>query len=120
MRRYLFRAALVAGLFMAGGLLGIGARICGLSGQAAELHRCVLASQQSHPSEDSRAKLAHLDVDVPECMAGAGYEKALNNNNCSLAVWQGDVYCYLPRSLVGKLIYKIQTFSSGITQPSDS
>ena len=53
-------------------------------------------------------------------MAGAGYEKALNNNNCSLAVWQGDVYCYLPRSLVGKLIYKIQTFSSGITQPSDS
>lgn len=112
-RRNLFKAALLVGLFIAGGLFGIGARlwIGGLNAQRAQLDRCILASQQSHPNEDARSMMAHLDAEVPECMAGAGYEKALDNNNCNLAVWQGDVYCYLPKSLVGKLIYKIETFS---------
>ena len=120
MRRELFRAVVIAaGLFIVGGLFGLGARTWGLDEQRAQLHRCILTSQQSHPSDDARTKLAHLDVEVPECMAGAGYEKALNNDNCSLAVWQGDVYCYLPKSLVGKLMYRIATISSGNTSDQD-
>lgn len=115
MRRNLFKTALIAGLFVGSGLVlvAIGLRTWGLNEQRAQLHRCVLTSQQSHANDDARTKLAHLDAEIPECMAGAGYEKALDNDNCSLAVWQGDVFCYLPKSAVGKLIYKIATFPIG-------
>lgn len=113
MRRKLFRVALIADIVIVGCILVIGARIWqvgGLNGQRAQLHQCVLATQQSHPNEDARSRMAHLDAEVPECMERAGYEKALDNNDCVLSVWQGDVYCYLPKSAVGKLIYKIETF----------
>jgi hypothetical protein len=112
-----FTAALVAGLVIAGGLFGVGARIGigGLNGQRTQLHQCVLASQHDHPSEDTRSLLAHLRVAVPDCMEAAGYVKALDNDNCALALWQGDVYCYLPKSLVGKLLYKMATLAGRIT-----
>jgi hypothetical protein len=42
-------------------------------------------------------------------MEAADYVKALDNDNCGLALWQGDLYCYLPKSFVGKLLYKIGT-----------
>lgn len=122
MRRNLFKAvALIAGFVIAGGLVGIGARkwVRGLDEQHAQLHRCITASEQSHRNEDARALMEDLDRDVPECMDRAGYEKALDNDNCSLAVWQGDVYCYVPKSRVGKLIYKIQTFSVRNTSAGD-
>ena len=111
-RRILIGVGLVAGFFIVGGLFSIGARmwIGGLNEQSAQLHQCVLTSQHAHPNEDARSMLAHLDVEVPECMEGAGYEKALDNNNCSPTVWQGDVYCYLPKSFLARLLYKIETF----------
>lgn len=117
MRRNFFKVALVAGLFIVGGLFGILARMCigGFNEQFAQLDRSILASQHSHPNEDARSTMSHLDVEVPECMEEAGYEKALDNENCSTALWEGNVYCYVPKSLVGKLIYRIETFSGGNT-----
>jgi len=81
----------------------------GLNNQRAQLHQCVLASQHDHPSEDTRSLLTHLQAELPECMEAADYVKALDNDNCGLALWQGDLYCYLPKSFVGKLLYKIGT-----------
>jgi hypothetical protein len=108
-RQTLFNAALIAGLFILGGLCGLGARtwIGGLRAQHAQLERCILASKQAHSREDARSTLAHLDVEVPVCMNGAGYEKALNNKSCISAFWEGDVFCYLPKSYLGKLVYGI-------------
>jgi hypothetical protein len=103
-RRNLFKAALIAGLVVAGGLAGIGGRLWALNERLSQLHQCVLASRQSHPDADARARLAYFDAEIPECMAGAGYEKALNNNRCTPAVWQGDIYCYLPKGFIGKLM----------------
>jgi hypothetical protein len=104
MRRNLFAAALIAGLVVVGGLVGIGARLWALNERGTQLHQCVLASQLSHPDADARARLAYFDAEVPECMAGAGYEKALDSNRCSPEVWQGDVYCYLPTGFIGMLM----------------
>jgi hypothetical protein len=112
-RQSLFNAALIAGLFILGGLCGLGARmwIGGLSVQHARLERCILASKQAHSREDARSTLTHLDVEVPACMNGAGYEKALNNKSCASAFWQGDVFCYLPKSYLGRLVYRIDAAS---------
>jgi hypothetical protein len=117
-RQTLINLALIAGLFILGGLCGVGLRtwIGGLKDQHAHLERCILASKQSHPNEDARSTLAHLTVEVPECMDGAGYEKALNNKSCATALWQGDVFCYLPRSYLGKLIYRMEAGSKGELQ----
>jgi len=108
-RRIFFNVALIAGLFILGGLCGVGVRwIGGIRVQHAQLERCILSSKHSHPNEDARAKLAGLDVEVPKCMNGAGYEKALDNRGCAPAFWQGDVFCYSPRSYLGKLIYRLE------------
>src|ERR1035438_4955812 len=69
------------------------------------------SSVDSHPSEDARSTLARLDVEVPACMNAAGYEQALNNQNCAPAFWQGDVFCYLPKSYLSKLIYRLEAAS---------
>src|SRR5271165_3197999 len=105
--------ALIAGLFILGGLCGLGARawIGGLGVQHAQLERCILSSKHSHPSEDARSTLAHLDVEVPACMNAAGYEKSLDNQNCASEYWQGDVFCYLPKSYLGKFIYRLEAAS---------
>jgi hypothetical protein len=112
-RQTLFNVALIAGLFILGGLCGLAARTWsgGLRVQHAQLERCILASKHSHPSEDARSTLARLDVEVPACMNAAGYEKALDNQNCAPAFWQGDVFCYLPKSYLGKLIYRLEAAS---------
>ena len=115
-RRILFGVAVVAGLLIAGAACGVGMRVWvgGLNGQRARLHQCVVTSQQAHRNEDARSLLAHLQAEVPECMAAAGYDKALDNDHCDLAIWQGDVYCYLPKSSAGKLLYKIATLADRI------
>ncbi|MGO9995125.1 MAG: hypothetical protein ACLPTF_21790 [Steroidobacteraceae bacterium] len=112
-RQAYFNIALIAGLFILGGLCGLGVHtwIGGLGVQHAQLERCILASKHSHSGENARSTLAHLDVEVPACMNAAGYEKALNNKNCAPAFWQGDVFCYLPKSYLGKLIYRIEAAS---------
>ena len=112
-RQVFFNFALIAGLFILGGLCGLGARtwLGGLKDQHAQLERCSLTSKHSHPNEDPRSTLAHLAVEVPACMNGAGYVKALDNKGCGPALWQGDVFCYLPKSSLGKLIYRIETSS---------
>jgi hypothetical protein len=112
-RQTLFNVAFIAGLFILGGLCGMGARtwIGGLGVQHAQLERCMLNSKHSHSSEDARSTLAHLDVEVPACMNAAGYERALDNKSCSPAYWQGDLFCYVPRSYLGKLIYRIEAAS---------
>ena len=112
-RQTIFNAAFIAGLFILGGLCGMGARtwIGGLGVQHAQLERCMLNSKHSHPGEDARSTLAHLDVEVPACMNAAGYEKALDNKSCSPAYWQGDLFCYVPRSYLAKLIYRIEAAS---------
>jgi hypothetical protein len=113
-RKTLFNVVLIAGIFLLGGLCGLGARtwIGGLRVQHAQLERCILASKHAHPSEDARSTLGHLDVEVPECMNAAGYEKALDNQSCAPAFWQGDVFCYLPKSYLGKLIYRLEAHQS--------
>jgi len=113
MRSYLFKAALIAGLFAAGGLCGVGARMWlgGLREQHAQLERCILAAKHSAPERDARSTLARLDLEVPACMNDSGYEKALNNESCEPAMWQGDVFCYLPKSAFGRLIYRIEAHS---------
>src|SRR5579863_2791183 len=112
-RRTLLNVALIAGLFILGGLCGLGVRmwIGGLGVQHAQLERCILASKHAHAREDARSTLAHLDVEVPACMNAAGYEGALDNKSCSPASWQGDVFCYVPKSHLGKLIYRIESAS---------
>jgi len=112
-RQTFLNVALIAVLLVIGGLCGVGARmwIGGLKQQHAQLERCILESKHFHPHEDARSTLAHLDVEVPTCMNGAGYEKALDNKGCGPALWQGDVFCYLPKSSLGKLIYRIETSS---------
>jgi hypothetical protein len=109
----LFNVALIVGLSILGGLCGLGARtwIGGLRQQHAQLERCILTSKHSHAHEDARSTLTLLDVEVPACMNAAGYEEALDNTSCGPAVWQGDVFCYLPKSYLGKLIYRIETAS---------
>jgi hypothetical protein len=109
-RQLLFNVALIAGLFALGSFCGVGARtwIGGLQEQRAQLQRCVLTSKSSHPGEDARSRLMHLDADVPACMNEAGYEEALDNGSCNPAYWQGDVSCYLPKSGLGKLIHRLQ------------
>jgi hypothetical protein len=112
-RQTFFNVGLMAGLFILGGLCGLGVRTCigGLRVQNAQLERCILTSKRSHPSGDARSRLAHLDVEVPACMNEAGYVKALNNKSCAPAFWQGDVFCYLPKSYLGKLIYRLEAAS---------
>ncbi len=112
-RETFFNVALIAGLCILGGLCGLGLRmwIGGLRVQNAQLERCILTSKRSHSSEDARSTLAHLDVEVPACMNAAGYVKALNNESCAPAFWQGDVFCYLPKSHLGKLIYRLEAAS---------
>ena len=105
--------ALIAGLFIAGGLCGVGVWIGGVKQQYVQLEQCVLASRHSHQHEDARSVLAHLEAEVPMCMDGAGYERAISNENCSAALWQGNVFCYLPKSFLGKLVYRIETSSHG-------
>ena len=109
-----FGVALIAGLFVAGGFCGMAARlwIGGRNAQHAQLERCVLASKHLHPNRDARATLARLDVEVPACMNGAGYEQALDNDGCESAMWQGNVFCYVPKSSVGRLIYRIESRSA--------
>ncbi len=110
-RRHLFHAALIAGLFVLGGLCGLGARIWigGLGVQRAQLQRCILSSKHSHASEDTRSSLARLESEVPVCMNAAGYERALDNANCAREFWQGDVFCYLPKSRLGRLVYRLES-----------
>jgi len=114
-RQILFNVALIVGLFVLGGLCGLAGRawIGGFKAQHAQLERCILSSRQSHPREDVRSKLAYLDAEVPACMNASGYEQALGNQNCSAAFWQGDVFCYLPKGSLGKLIYRIEASSAG-------
>ena len=109
-RKIILNAALIVGLFLLGGLCGLGARtwIGGLRVQHAKLEGCILASKHGHPSEDARSTLAHLDGEVPACMNAAGYEKALDNPHCAPVFWQGDVFCYLPKSYLGRLIYRLE------------
>jgi hypothetical protein len=113
-RQTLFNVALIAGLFILGGLCGLGLRtwIGGLGVQNARLQACILTSKRSHPSEAARSTLAHLDVEVPTCMNAAGYVKALDNKSCAPAFWQGDVFCYLPKGHLGRLIYRLEAASS--------
>jgi hypothetical protein len=107
-KRGLLTVALIAGLFVSGGLCGLAARkIGGLDQQRAQLSRCVLASRQPHPNERPRDALARLMAEVPACMNAAGYEHVVNNMSCSQVAWQGDVFCYVPKSYLGKLIYRL-------------
>jgi hypothetical protein len=108
-RRYLFAVAVIVGCIVVGGVAGTAVRwwVAGLNGQRAHLHECVVTSQQMHPNENAASMLAHFQAEVPSCMATAGYIQALDNKNCSPQLWQGDVYCYEPKSAVGKLLFKI-------------
>jgi len=110
MRRTLASVALIAGLFIAGGLCGVGIHrwIGGLGRQHAQLEQCILTSKRSHPNEAARSTLTHLQAEVPICMDAGGYERALGDENCSDAMWQGDVFCYLPKSFLGKLVHRIE------------
>jgi hypothetical protein len=114
-RSYWVNGALIAGLFAAGGLCGVGARLWmgGLKAQHAQLERCLLASKHSSLDKDAQSTLARLEVEVPACMNGAGYEKALDNESCEPAMWQGDVFCYLPKSSLGRLIYRMDAHWDG-------
>jgi hypothetical protein len=126
MRRSLASVALLVGLLAAGALCGAGIYrwVGGLGRQHAQLEQCVLASRHAHPSEAARSQLTRLEAEVPRCMNAAGYEKALGNENCPPALWQGDVFCYVPKSFLGKLVYRIETSAQkkrtgdeGKTQP---
>jgi hypothetical protein len=111
MRRTLPSVALLAGLSIAGALCGAGMHrwVGGLGRQHAQLEQCVLASRRMHPNEAARSTLTRLEADVPNCMDAAGYEKELGNENCGAATWQGDVFCYMPRSFLGQLVYRLET-----------
>jgi hypothetical protein len=111
MRRSLLSVALLAGLLAAGAVCGAGVYhwVGGLGRQHAQLEQCVLASRHAHPSEAARSQLTRLEAEVPGCMDAAGYEKALGNENCPPALWQGDVFCYVPKSFLGRLVQRIET-----------
>ncbi len=121
-RRLFIDAAVLSVLLIAGALCGTAAHlwIGGLRAQHVQLERCIATTRQSHSNEDARSTLARLDADVPECMHAAGYESALDNRGCSPAFWQGDVFCYLPKSSLGKLIYRIEAASADKTIKNDS
>jgi hypothetical protein len=107
-KRAFLTVALIAGLFVSGGLCGLAVRrIGGLDQQRAQLNRCALASRQAHPNERPRDALARLIAEVPACMNAAGYEQAVDNTSCGRVAWQGDVFCYVPKSYLGKLIYRL-------------
>jgi hypothetical protein len=109
-RRALVNAAFLGGLLIAGVLCGAGLhRIGGFGRQHAQLEQCVLAVRHAHPNDAARSTLRHLEEEVPICMDAAGYEQALGNENCGPVMWQGDVFCYLPKSYVGRLVYRIET-----------
>jgi len=110
-RQYLAGIAIVLGCIAAGCLVGAGARwwIGGLNGQRAQLHECVVASQRAHANEGAGKMLAYLQAEVPPCMNAAGYTAALDNRDCGRALWQGDAYCYIPESRVGRLLFRIMT-----------
>jgi uncharacterized NAD(P)/FAD-binding protein YdhS len=112
LRRYLTGIAIIAGCIVAGGLAGTGARwwVAGLNGQRAQLHECVVATQHAHPNEDAGKTLADLEAEVPDCMKAAGYAEALQNKDCSPQLWQGNVYCYMPESRIGRWLFKIASF----------
>jgi hypothetical protein len=127
MHRTLPSAALLAGLLIAGALCGAGIHrwIGGLGRQHAQLEQCILASRHARPNEVARSTLMRLEAEVPNCMNAGGYEKALGNENCGPALWQGDVFCYAPKSLLGRLVYRIETLAQkkrtgdeGKTHPS--
>jgi hypothetical protein len=63
--------------------------------------------------------LAHLDAEVPACMDASGYEQARGNQSCSAAYWQGDVFCYLPKGSLGKLIYRIEASAAAKKMPDE-
>jgi hypothetical protein len=109
--RLLTGAALVCGFIAAGGLAGFGARwwIGGVNGQRAQLHECVVASQRAHPNEAAGKMLPYLQVEVPACMEAAGYATALDDRDCDRTLWQGNVYCYSPKSWSGALLFRIVT-----------
>jgi len=111
MHRTLSSVALLAGFLIAGALCGAGIQrwIGGLGRQHAQLEQCILASRHAHPNEAARSTLTRLEAEVPNCMDAAGYEKAFGNENCGPAMWQGDVFCYVPKSFLGKLVYRIET-----------
>lgn len=117
-RRYLAGIAVIVGCVAAGLLAGAGARwwVGGLAGQRAQLHECVVASQHAHPNEEAGKMLAYLQSEVPGCMDAAGYATALDNHNCTPALWQGNVYCYEPKSRIGRWLFKIATWTES---PSD-
>lgn len=105
--------ALIAGLFLAGGLCGVAAHqwIGGLQRQHAQLEQCVVGSRNSHSMEDARSRLAHLELEVPLCMDRSGYRQALDNKSCDPALWQGNVFCYLPKNSLGRLVYRLEVSS---------
>jgi len=121
-RRLFFDAGVLLALLIAGALCGTAAHlwIGGLRAQHVQLERCIATTRQSHSNEDARSTLVHLDTDVPACMNAAGYESALNNQGCSPAFWQGDVFCYVPKSSLGKLIYRIEAASADKAIKGDS
>jgi hypothetical protein len=111
-RRALVNVAFLGGLLIAGVLCGASLhRIGGLNRQQAQLEQCIIASRHSHLNEAARSTLTQLQVEVPICMDAAGYERALSNEICAPAMWQGDVFCYMPKSFLGKLVYRIETSS---------
>jgi hypothetical protein len=111
LRRHLLKVAVIVGCVIAGGAVAVGARwrVNSLNGQRAQLHQCVLSSQQAHPNEKAVSMLAHLEAEVPDCMDLAGYAAALDNKDCGRELWQGNVYCYVPKSRVGRWLFKIET-----------
>jgi len=40
-------------------------------------------------------------------MNTAGYATVLDNSNCGRTLWQGDVYCYEPKSRIARWLFKI-------------
>jgi hypothetical protein len=126
MRRTLPSVALLAGLLIAGALCGAGIYrwVGGLGRQHAQLEQCILASRHAHPNEAAQSTLTRLEAEVPNCMEAAGYQRAIGDENCGTTIWQGDVFCYMPKSSLGKLVYRIETSAQkkrsgreGKTQP---
>jgi hypothetical protein len=111
MRRALPSVALLVGLLIAGAFCGAGIHrwIGGLGRQRAQLEQCILASRHAHPNEAAQSALTRLEAEVPICMDAAGYEKLLAKENCGQAMWQGDVFCYAPKSFLGKLVQRVDT-----------
>jgi hypothetical protein len=109
LRQHLTKIVFIVGCTVAGALIGGGTRWWsgGLNGQKGQLHECVLAAQQAHSNEAAGPMLAHLKTEVPDCMDQAGYAQALDSENCDRALWQGNVYCYAPKSRIGRLLFRV-------------